>query len=35
VFVAFFIQQLGRTGAFNLSTAGWIPCGMLLLGTGE
>lgn len=35
VFVAFFIQRLGRTGAFNLSTAGWIPCGLLLMGTGE
>lgn len=34
VFVAFFIQRLGRTGAFNLSTAGWIPCGLLLMGTG-
>jgi len=34
VFVAFFIEKLGRRGAFNLSTAGWIPCGMLLLGTG-
>lgn len=33
VFVAFFIQRLGRTGAFNLSTAGWIPCGLLLMGT--
>ena len=34
VFVAFFIERLGRVGAFNLSTAGWIPCGLLLLGTG-
>ncbi|PSC76649.1 MFS family transporter: sugar [Micractinium conductrix] len=33
VFVSFFIQKLGRSGAFNLSTAGWIPCGLLLLGT--
>lgn len=33
VFVAFFIQRLGRVGAFNVSTAGWIPCGLLLLGT--
>lgn len=34
VFVAFFIERLGRTGAFNLSTLGWVPCGLLLLGTG-
>ena len=34
MFVSFFIQKLGRSGAFNLSTAGWIPCGLLLLGTG-
>ncbi|KAI7844379.1 hypothetical protein COHA_002177 [Chlorella ohadii] len=33
VFVAFFIERLGRTGAFNLSTLGWVPCGLLLLGT--
>lgn len=34
MFVAFFIERLGRVGAFNVSTAGWIPCGLLLLGTG-
>ena len=34
MFVAFFIERLGRTGAFNLSTLGWVPCGLLLLGTG-
>ena len=33
MFVAFFIERLGRVGAFNLSTGGWIPCGLLLLGT--
>jgi hypothetical protein len=33
VFVAAFIEKLGRVGAFNISTAGWIPCGLLLLGT--
>lgn len=35
MFVSFFIERLGRVGAFNLSTFGWVPCGALLLGTGE
>lgn len=30
VIVAGFISQLGRVGAFNISVAGWIPCGILL-----
>jgi hypothetical protein len=28
--VAALIYSVGRTAAFNLSTAGWIPCGLLL-----
>lgn len=31
--VAAIISKVGRTTAFNISVAGWIPCGMLLLGT--
>lgn len=30
VIVAGFISQLGRVGAFNISVAGWLPCGVLL-----
>ncbi|GAB4817048.1 hypothetical protein N2152v2_004094 [Parachlorella kessleri] len=30
--VAVLITHLGRTAAFNYSAAGWIPCGLLLLG---
>lgn len=33
--VAVLISHLGRTAAFNYSAAGWIPCGLLLLATGE
>jgi predicted MFS family arabinose efflux permease len=29
--VAVLISSVGRTAAFNISTAGWIPCGLLLL----
>ena len=32
--VAVLITHLGRTAAFNYSAAGWIPCGLLLLGAG-
>lgn len=31
VLVAAIIGQLGREAAFNISTAGWIPCGLLLM----
>eukprot|EP00798_Chlamydomonas_sp_ICE-L_P021214 gene21214-28123_t len=30
-FVAIFIGQLGRTGAFNIAVCAWFPCGLLLL----
>jgi hypothetical protein len=30
VIVAGFISALGRQGAFNLSVAGWVPCGLML-----
>ena len=32
VIVAGFINMLGRRQAFNLAVAGWIPCGLLILG---
>ena len=32
--VAALISRLGRSQAFNISAAGWIPCGLLLLLTG-
>ena len=31
--VAALISSVGRTTAFNISTAGWIPCGLLLLSS--
>lgn len=31
--VAAIISTVGRTAAFNISTAGWLPCGALLLAT--
>ena len=31
--VAALISSVGRTAAFNISTAGWVPCGLLLSGT--
>jgi predicted MFS family arabinose efflux permease len=31
--VAVLISSVGRTAAFNISTAGWIPCGLLLLSS--
>lgn len=31
--VALLISSMGRTSAFNISAAGWIPCGLLLLLT--
>jgi len=31
--VAIIISHVGRTAAFNISIAGWVPCGLLLLGT--
>eukprot|EP00879_Flechtneria_rotunda_P006260 GHRR01006579.1.p1 GENE.GHRR01006579.1~~GHRR01006579.1.p1 ORF type:complete len:583 (+),score=156.80 GHRR01006579.1:972-2720(+) len=31
VIVAGFISSLGRQTAFNISAAGWVPCGILLL----
>ena len=34
VLVAAIISNLGREAAFNISTAGWIPCGLLLMCTG-
>jgi hypothetical protein len=30
--VAFFISHMGRTQAFNLAVAGWIPCSLMMLG---
>uniref|UniRef100_A0A383W382 Major facilitator superfamily (MFS) profile domain-containing protein n=1 Tax=Tetradesmus obliquus TaxID=3088 RepID=A0A383W382_TETOB len=30
VIVAGFISAMGRQGAFNLSVAGWVPCGLML-----
>lgn len=27
------IAHLGRTAAFNIAAAGWVPCGLLLMGT--
>lgn len=32
--VALLISSMGRASAFNISAAGWIPCGLLLLLTG-
>jgi hypothetical protein len=34
VLVAALISKIGRTAAFSMSTAGWIPCGLMLMATG-
>ena len=31
--VAVLISSVGRETAFNIATAGWVPCGILVLGT--